>query len=43
MTLAQPLRDEHAELIPHIRALAKAGDALGRVTIVLSTDGRTYQ
>ena len=28
MTLTQPLRDEHAELIPHVAALAEAGDAV---------------
>ena len=33
MTLTQPLRDEHAELIPHIAALAAAGDAVGRASI----------
>jgi hemerythrin-like domain-containing protein len=30
MTLTQPLRDEHAELVPHIDALRSAGDAVGR-------------
>jgi hemerythrin-like domain-containing protein len=30
MTLTQPLRDEHAELIPHIDALRDAGDAVGQ-------------
>jgi hemerythrin-like domain-containing protein len=30
MTLTQPLRDEHAELYPHIDALRRAGDAVGR-------------
>jgi hemerythrin-like domain-containing protein len=30
MTLTQPLRDEHAELVPHIDALRGAGDAVGR-------------
>ena len=30
MTTMQPLRDEHAELVPHIAALAGAGDAIGR-------------
>jgi iron-sulfur cluster repair protein YtfE (RIC family) len=29
MTGTQPLRDEHAELVPHIQALATAGDAVG--------------
>lgn len=29
MTLTQPLRDEHAELAPHIDALRTAGDAVG--------------
>jgi iron-sulfur cluster repair protein YtfE (RIC family) len=29
----QPLRDEHAELIPHIAALAAAGDAVGRADV----------
>ena len=31
--LTQPLRDEHAELVPHIAALATAGDAVGRVEV----------
>jgi iron-sulfur cluster repair protein YtfE (RIC family) len=31
--LTQPLRDEHAELVPHIGALAAAGDAVDRVDI----------
>jgi hemerythrin-like domain-containing protein len=31
--LTQPLRDEHAELVPHIAALAAAGDAVGRVDV----------
>ena len=31
--LTQPLRDEHAELVPHIADLAAAGDAVGRVDI----------
>ena len=36
--LTQPLRDEHAELVPHIAALATAGDAVGRGDITeLST------
>ncbi|MBN2624153.1 MAG: hemerythrin domain-containing protein, partial [Acidimicrobiales bacterium] len=30
MASTQPLRDEHAELTPHIAALAAAGDAVGR-------------
>lgn len=30
MTTMQPLRDEHAGLVPHIAALAVAGDAIGR-------------
>jgi iron-sulfur cluster repair protein YtfE (RIC family) len=30
MTLTQPLRDEHAELVPHIDALRAAGDAVGQ-------------
>jgi iron-sulfur cluster repair protein YtfE (RIC family) len=34
MTLTQPLRDEHAELIPHIAALAAAGDAVGGADLV---------
>lgn len=34
MTLTQPLRDEHAELRPHIAALAAAGDAVGRTDLV---------
>jgi iron-sulfur cluster repair protein YtfE (RIC family) len=29
MASTQPLRDEHAELTPHIAALAAAGDAVG--------------
>jgi iron-sulfur cluster repair protein YtfE (RIC family) len=33
MSLTQPLKDEHAELIPHIGALAAAGDAVGHVSI----------
>lgn len=33
MSSMQPLRDEHAELIPHIAALAEAGDAVGSATI----------
>lgn len=28
MTVTQPLRDEHAELVPHIAALATAADAV---------------
>lgn len=31
--LTQPLRDEHRELVPHIAALANAGDAVGRVDL----------
>lgn len=31
--LTQPLRDEHAELLPNIAALAAAGDAVGRVDL----------
>lgn len=31
--LTQPLREEHAELVPHIAALAAAGDAVGRVGV----------
>lgn len=31
--LTQPLRDEHAELVPHIAALAAAGDAVSRVDV----------
>jgi iron-sulfur cluster repair protein YtfE (RIC family) len=31
--LTQPLRDEHAELVPHIADLAAAGDAVGRVDV----------
>ncbi|MEO8697843.1 MAG: hemerythrin domain-containing protein [Acidimicrobiales bacterium] len=30
MTITQPLRDEHAELAPHIEALRVAGDAVGQ-------------
>ena len=30
MAEMQPLRDEHAELVPHIEALAVAGDEVGR-------------
>jgi hemerythrin-like domain-containing protein len=30
MTLTHPLRDEHAELLPHIDALRRAGDAVGQ-------------
>lgn len=30
MSSMQPLRDEHADLVPHIEALAGAGDAVGR-------------
>lgn len=33
MTLTQPLRDEHAELVPHIDALRTAGDAVGRADL----------
>ncbi|GAB3043873.1 hypothetical protein GCM10027052_27570 [Parafrigoribacterium mesophilum] len=33
MTITQPLKDEHAELVPHIAALAAAGDAVNRVDI----------
>jgi len=33
MTITQPLRDEHAELVPHIAALATAGDAVGAVPV----------
>lgn len=31
--LTRPLRDEHAELVPHIAALAATGDAVGRVDV----------
>lgn len=31
--LTQPLREEHAELVPHIAALAAAGDAVGGVDV----------
>jgi hemerythrin-like domain-containing protein len=31
MALTKPLRDEHAELAPHIDALRAAGDAVGNV------------
>lgn len=30
MSSMQPLRDEHADLVPHIEELAGAGDAVGR-------------
>ena len=44
--VTQPLRDEHAELVPHITALARAGDAVGRVGIadlrVLVDDSYTF-
>jgi iron-sulfur cluster repair protein YtfE (RIC family) len=33
MTITQPLKDEHAQLVPHIAALAAAGDAVNRVEI----------
>lgn len=33
MTLTQPLRDEHAELYPHVEALAATGDAVGTVSV----------
>jgi iron-sulfur cluster repair protein YtfE (RIC family) len=33
MSNMQPLRDEHAELLPHIAELAAAGDAVGSETI----------
>ena len=33
MSLAQPLRDEHAELAPHIDALRTSGDAVGRIEL----------
>jgi iron-sulfur cluster repair protein YtfE (RIC family) len=33
MSITQPLRDEHAELEPHIAALAAAGDAVGAVEV----------
>lgn len=33
MTITQPLRDEHAELVPHIAALAAAGDAVDHVSL----------
>ena len=32
--LMQPLRDEHRELLPHVDALATAGDAVGSVGVV---------
>lgn len=32
-SLMQPLRDEHRELIPHVDALATAGDAVGVVDV----------
>jgi hemerythrin-like domain-containing protein len=34
VTLTQPLRDEHAALVPHIDALASAADAVGLIGIV---------
>jgi iron-sulfur cluster repair protein YtfE (RIC family) len=33
VTVTQPLRQEHAELLPYIQALAEAGDSVGRVSI----------
>ena len=33
MTITQPLRNEHAELAPHIDALRVAGDAVGQVDL----------
>jgi iron-sulfur cluster repair protein YtfE (RIC family) len=33
MTRTQPLRDEHAELYPHVEALATAGDAVGSLPL----------
>jgi hemerythrin-like domain-containing protein len=33
MTGTQPLRDEHAELVPHIAALAEAADAVGTLEL----------
>lgn len=33
MTGSQPLRDEHAEFVPQIAALAAAGDAVGSVSV----------
>jgi len=33
MTTMQPLRDEHATLVPHIEALRAAGDAVGDVEL----------
>ncbi len=33
MPSMQPLKDEHAELLPHIAALATAGDAVGNESV----------
>ena len=45
MTITQPLREEHAELVPHIAALAAAGDAVGRANLTELTTmvGASYE
>jgi iron-sulfur cluster repair protein YtfE (RIC family) len=39
ITLTQPLRDEHRELLPHIELLRTVADAIGEVPIVSLRQG----
>ncbi|HLE45226.1 MAG TPA: hypothetical protein VJB36_14540 [Methylomirabilota bacterium] len=39
MTVTQPLRDEHKELIPHIEALRSVADTVGYVPVEVVRHG----